>query len=108
MPRIFNAFDVGVICNRESIFGRFCFPQKAYEMLACGIPVVAADVGSMTELFADHKEFLYTPGKHQILAQTLRKSLQSSTTVPIIKIPTWADLAENIASLFKKIIFEKS
>lgn len=45
IPLLFNALDVGVICNVDSEFGRYCYPQKYCEMLACGLPVIAPDTG---------------------------------------------------------------
>jgi glycosyltransferase involved in cell wall biosynthesis len=47
---LFNALDVGIIYLRDTVFGRFCFPQKACEMMACRLPIVAADVGVMPSL----------------------------------------------------------
>ena len=60
VPLFINALDVAVICNRETDFGKYCYPQKAREIMACNIPLVAARVGSMAELFAEHPEWLYT------------------------------------------------
>ena len=45
VPLLLNALDVAVICNRENDFGRYCFPQKAREIMACYVPLVAARVG---------------------------------------------------------------
>jgi teichuronic acid biosynthesis glycosyltransferase TuaC len=104
VPILFNALDVGIICNRESSFGRYCFPQKAYEMMACGLPVVAADVGAMSEIFIDHPEHLYAPGNHHALVQSIRKQLACSATLPCIEILTWADLAKKMESFLLDIV----
>jgi glycosyltransferase involved in cell wall biosynthesis len=50
---LFNAIDVGIIYLKDTPFGRYCFPQKAYEMLACRLPIVAADLGAMPALLSD-------------------------------------------------------
>lgn len=45
VPTLFNALDIGIICNLNSDFGRFCYPQKYREMRACGLPVIASNAG---------------------------------------------------------------
>jgi glycosyltransferase involved in cell wall biosynthesis len=72
---LFGALDVGVIYLRDTPFGRFCFPQKAYEMAACGIPFVAADVGAMHTLLADAPECLYRADDADSLVAALRGQL---------------------------------
>ena len=72
---LFAALDVGVIYLRDTPFGRFCFPQKAYEMAACGIPFVAANVGAMPALLADAPECLYRADDAESLAEALRGQL---------------------------------
>lgn len=56
---LFSALDLGVIYLRDTPFGRYCFPQKAYEMMACDLPLVAARVGVMPDLLATAPEGLY-------------------------------------------------
>ncbi len=106
VPILFNALDVGIICNRDSSFGRYCFPQKAYEMLACDISVVAADVGTMSELFFDHPEYLYTPKNKQSLVRAVRKQLVCPTSYSI-EIRTWADIGKDLESFLLAIAGHK-
>lgn len=56
---LFCALDVGVIYLRDTAFGRYCFPQKAYEMIASGLPIVATAVGAMPSLLAAAPACLY-------------------------------------------------
>lgn len=95
IPSLLNALDVGVICNRDSSFGRYCFPQKAYEMLACRLPVVAANVGVMGQLFSDQKECLFEPSNSQNLIMALKKQLDGPT-VPNLPVKTWRDLSGDL------------
>jgi glycosyltransferase involved in cell wall biosynthesis len=74
---VFGALDVGVIYLRDTSFGRFCFPQKAYEMAACGIPIVAANVGAMHALLADAPECLYRADDADSLADALSGQLRA-------------------------------
>ena len=34
---VLGALDLAIICSHDTDFGRFCFPQKLEEMLACEI-----------------------------------------------------------------------
>ena len=98
VPRLFNALDVGIICNSDSPFGRYCFPQKAYEMLACGLPVVAADVGTMSELFSDCAECLYELNNQQALVKSIETQVADPTSHDN-EIQTWAMLAQQLEVL---------
>ena len=75
VPKFLNALDVGIICNEHNNFGEYCFPQKAREMMACNIPIVAARVGSMEGLLEEHQEWLYTPNNPNDLAHVIENRL---------------------------------
>lgn len=89
---VFAALDVGVICINDTAFGRYCFPQKAYEMLACGLAVVAADVGAMGRLFDQHRSScLYPAGDAGMLCERIEAQLRSPVIVET-SIDDWATL----------------
>lgn len=87
---LFAALDVGIIYLRDTSFGRFCFPQKAYEMAACGLTTVAADVGAMHALLADTPGCLYQPDDATSLLDALQRQLEEPA--PPFSVPgDWAD-----------------
>jgi glycosyltransferase involved in cell wall biosynthesis len=73
---LFNALDVGVICIPDTPFGRYSFPQKAYEMLACGIPLAVTRIGAMPQLLADTASSLYDIDDPASLARVLLSQLE--------------------------------
>ncbi|EIC21294.1 glycosyltransferase family 4 protein [Thiorhodovibrio frisius] len=100
VPNLLSALDVGVICNRDSAFGRYCFPQKFYEMVACGIPVVAAATGSMADLLRDWPGHLYAPDDPESLAGALNAQLDDPQRLPF-HAPCWHDLAKRLECLIQ-------
>lgn len=102
VPVLLNSLDVGVICNQKNEFGKYCFPQKTREMMACNIPIIAANIGSMKELFADKPEWVYAPGDSKSLAKVLENRLVDSTTA-YEKPPTWFDLANKLEDIMLKL-----
>lgn len=79
---LFSALDLGVIYLRDTPFGRYCFPQKAYEMAACGLPFIAADVGAMRPLLAATPGHLYTADDTQSLVRAMRHALEHPAPPP--------------------------
>ncbi len=98
MPIFFNALDVAILCIRDTAFGRYSFPQKAYEMLACHVPLVAAAVGSIGDLLKDAPHCLYQPDDAQDLADKIADQLNQPRP-PDLPIPTWADQAKRLEQL---------
>lgn len=97
-PRVatlFNALDVGVITLRDDSFGRFCFPQKAYEMLACGLPVVAANVGVMSDLLHSTPSSLYRHDAPDDLARAVSEQIQHPVTERL-QIRDWQELVAEL------------
>jgi glycosyltransferase involved in cell wall biosynthesis len=60
--------------------------------MACNIPIIAAQVGSMKELFDAHPEWLYAPNDADELAKVLENRLSDRRTA-YKSILTWRDLA---------------
>lgn len=107
IPDFLNALDIGVICNRQDAFGSYCFPQKAREMMACGLPFIAARVGSMEGLLADHPSWLFKPEDETDLARAIEDRLNDRTT-EYGRIPSWADLGEDLGALLVQLLNEKA
>jgi glycosyltransferase involved in cell wall biosynthesis len=107
IPHFLSALDIGVICNRQDAFGSYCFPQKAREMMACGVPLVAARVGSMEGLLADHSSWLFKPEDESDLARAIEHRLNDRST-EYGRIPSWADLGEALEALLLQLLSEKT
>lgn len=99
IPTLFSALDVGIVCNRDSAFGRACHPQKLVEMIACGLPVVAASVGEAALMLASQPSSLYAPGNHVELARCIDAQLQTPMRSSLSVIADWDSLAQRLEGL---------
>ncbi|WP_082190175.1 glycosyltransferase family 4 protein [Frateuria defendens] len=104
IPWLYSALDVGVVCNRDSAFGRACHPQKLVEMLASELPVVAAAVGDVAVLLGPYPATLYRPGDSEELAQRLLGQLDSPVKVPASLASSWSALAGDLDELLQRAI----
>ena len=98
-----NALDLAVICYRDSAQGRYSFPQKAYEILACQTPLVAAAVGTMKDLLKPYPAALFEPEDPTSLASAIRSQLQNPAPIDI-RVPTWRQSAERLGSFFQEVL----
>lgn len=92
---LFAALDVATICVPDTPFGRYCFPQKAYEILATGTPLVASDLGAMRDVLSNYPTLRYRPGDAESLAAHIRMQLASPVAVDVA-IPNWEDAVRSI------------
>lgn len=95
IAQLFGALDVGVIYLRDTVFGRYCFPQKAYEMAACGCAIVAGRVGAMADVLAAYPQCLYQADDAADLAARIREQLQRPTP-PVLEIEDWQQIIGRI------------
>lgn len=95
MATLFSALDVGVVYLRNTEFGRFCFPQKAYEMLACGLPLVAARVGVMCDLLQQIPSALYEPDDATSLAACIEHQIVHRQR-PMVEISGWHEFGQQL------------
>ncbi|MCC4260152.1 glycosyltransferase family 4 protein [Pseudomonas aestusnigri] len=93
--KLFCALDVGVIYLRDTPFGRYCFPQKAYEMQACRLPVVGANVGVMPRLLEEIEEVIYQAGSPSDLVRALEFQI-ANRKLPELVIENWQETIESM------------
>jgi glycosyltransferase involved in cell wall biosynthesis len=103
IPTVLQSLDLSVVGNRDTAFGRYCFPQKLYESLACRIPVAVAGVGAMAELLAGWPENLYLPDDLASLLAAMRRQLLRPS-LPELPIPDWDTLAARLASFLGEVV----
>jgi glycosyltransferase involved in cell wall biosynthesis len=103
VAQFLNALDLAVICYRNSAQGEMSFPQKAYEIVACRTPLVAARVGSMIELLEDYPECLFQPEDPVSLVQAIRRQLKHKTAVDLA-VPSWTDSARRLSAFFQQFL----
>lgn len=103
IAELFAALDVGVIYLRDTPFGRYCFPQKAYEMFACGLPVTAARVGVMPQLLASLGEALYRPDDAADLARAV-SALLDKPAQPEVAIEDWAQIIGRMEQALRALV----
>ncbi|WP_170287264.1 glycosyltransferase [Halioglobus maricola] len=95
MPKFYSAMDVVVVPLSNTRFGYYAFPQKAYEVIACDVPAVVADVGALAQLFEALPQARYSPDSVSGLAACIRYQLEHAER-PDVPVPTWAEQAEKL------------
>jgi len=102
IPHVINSLDVSVICNKDSAFGRYCFPQKLVETISCGTPLVATNIGVARYFLQNYPELVYETGNSQQLVEKIVAQLKNKKT-PEIAAVTWADVAEKLDNEISQI-----
>lgn len=99
----FQALDVGVLCIPDDEFGQYCFPQKAYEMLACKLTIVSSSIGDMRILLNTHTNHLYATGNQYDLANKLLLQLEYGEQIDI-PILEWKQTIKKLECYLHQLI----
>lgn len=103
MPLFCGALDVGVIANKASDFGRYCFPRKFFEMLSCGTPMAVAATGEVKELMKGCKQALFQPEMAEDLSRAILKQLKAPCMLAV-EIPSWEQQGDLLASYLERVV----
>lgn len=103
VPTVLRALDVGIICLRNDAFGRYCYPQKAAEMAAAGLPMVFPAIGSMATGIAAAWGEQVKIGCSHAMADGIRRQLDSPRA-PSHRPRTWRELAANLCDELSNVI----
>lgn len=96
---LFQALDVGVMCIPDDEFGRYCFPQKAYEMLATNLAVVGTNIGDLIQILQANE--MYKSGDAHDLAEKIILQIQKPNILKL-NIPNW----ESTIFLFESRLYK--
>jgi glycosyltransferase involved in cell wall biosynthesis len=75
VPVLLNCMDVLLIPNQLTQFGKFSYPVKLYEAMACQIPVVATATAPAKWILDNRKQFLARPGNSDDMAQRIMEAM---------------------------------
>lgn len=99
---LFRALNIGLISILDTPFGQYCFPQKAYEMLACNLSVVVADVGAMKDVFIDYPDCLFKVGDKEDLVSKIAHQIEKPISIQI-SVDDWAVIINRLELLLHKL-----
>lgn len=101
VAKLFQALDVGVMCIPDDGFGRYCFPQKAYEMLATNLAVVGTNIGDLSNILENSQ--LYKIHDINGLANKIKKQIESPRFQRIF-VPNWEYAISQLENQFSNLV----
>lgn len=77
LPLLLNALDVACVITADTAFGRYSYPAKLCEAMACGVPVVATATAPVRWMLEGHEEALADVGDARSIAERILLALDA-------------------------------
>lgn len=106
LPALINALDIACVITADTSFGRYSYPAKLCEAMACGVPVVATATEPVRWMLDEHREHLSPPGDAASFAERML-DLLAAPRAEYGSRPTWSDHARRFDYLLSDIGREK-
>ncbi len=100
MPSVLNSVDAIAVLLADTEFGRYSYPAKLYEAMACRIPLVASATGPARWILDGAESHLASVGDAVDLAEKLVGLLRD----PAIRYPqtqAWPQIAERFETVLR-------
>ncbi|EIL97155.1 MULTISPECIES: glycosyltransferase [Rhodanobacter] len=98
LPILLNALDLACVVTADTHFGRYSYPAKLCEAMACNIPVVATATGAVRWMLGEHAEHLAPLGNPKTYAERMLALLATPCT-RYQRPPSWEDVAVKLENL---------
>lgn len=103
LPALVNALDVACVITANTGFGRFSYPAKLCEAMACAVPVLATDTAPVRWMLGDRRKHLAPVGDATAFARGLL-GLLDRPRVEYGPRATWGQQAHQLDSLLRSAI----
>ncbi|MHB8446860.1 MAG: glycosyltransferase family 4 protein [Rudaea sp.] len=101
MPSVTNAVDACCVVLANTSFGRFSYPAKLCETMACGIPIVASATEAVTWMLGNDTRYLARVGDVEDHARLMLTNYQIRNPGYVLP-PSWKESAARLAFLLNK------
>lgn len=93
LPIALSAVDVACVVTADTSFGRYSYPAKLCEAMACEVPVVATATEPVKWMLNNDKRHLAQVGDAGSIADRLLERLKDGGRPRYPNLPTWDDSA---------------
>lgn len=101
VPLLIPALDVACIVTADTAFGRYSYPAKLCEAMACEVPVVATDIAPVRWMLDGHADNLAVPGDPKGFARRIVAHL-STGRIAYGPRTTWGEVAAAFDALLRR------
>jgi glycosyltransferase involved in cell wall biosynthesis len=110
MVQLYNAAEVTILASRTD-----WFPLVVIESLACGTPVIASDVGGLSQLVTPNIGRLFSSGDYATLAacvtdfvrSNFKRSAQAACVQHVCEKFSWNRTVDRIVAVYQEVLTEK-
>ena len=102
LPLVLSSLDVACVITADSSFGRYSYPAKLCEAMACGTPLVATATDPVRWMLHDDTRFLASVGDAHGIAERVLAQIDERHT-GYGTLPTW----ESGARLFELALLKR-
>lgn len=102
LPLLLNAVDVACVVTADTSFGRYSYPAKLCEAMACGVPVIATATGPVAWMLQGQGQHLAPIGDVRAFSEGI-VSLLARPSANYGSCPTWPEVAAKFNDLFKAV-----
>src|SRR5690606_5149425 len=96
LPIALSALDVASVITADSSFGRYSYPAKLCEAMACQVPVVATGTEPVLWMMQHDERFLTPVADAGALAERIMALLDGPRSIVYPDLPSWRDSARRL------------